>query len=195
MKLYRYNERSEYSQNLCAGIVSFGLLSLYTKTENAEQIGDARFDKEEGLIKTFDGITTSQKLFSNPTRLFCCSTIYDKELKREFGEFVVRITNADRFAFLLAEALKNEPNKMGGLMHQAISYTDDRIDSSDYEFIRSQCFTKPLRYSNQFEYRYAFVEKDKISNTNSQNFKLQNSDRLEVQLSKSEINGLFEQIN
>ena len=125
MELYRYDERSEYSQCLCAGIVSFGLLSLYSNTENAEQIGSARFDKEEGLIKTFDGITTSNKLFSNPTRVFCCSTLYDEELENKFGQFVVRITDADRFGFLLAETLKNESYKMVNLMHRAINYTDD----------------------------------------------------------------------
>lgn len=193
MELYRYDECSEYSQNLCAGIVSFGLISLYTKTENAEQLGDARFDKEEGLIKTFDGITTSDKLFSSPTRVFCCSTIYDKGLEQEFGQFVVRITDADRFAFLLAEELKNESYKMVNLMHQSINYTDN-IDIADYQFIRSQCFTKPERFSHQHEYRYAFVEKDELGSVNAEKVALKNAQRRAVQLPKSELKGLFERI-
>ena len=193
MELYRYDERSEYSQNLCAGIVSFGLLSLYNNTENAEQIGGASFDKEEGLITTFDGITTSDKLFSNPTRVFCCSALYDKELENEFGRFVVRITDADRFAFLLAKALKNESYKMVNLMHQAINYTDD-IDIADYQFIRSQCFTKPQMFSVQHEYRYAFVEKDELGSVSADKIGLQNAKRRSVQLPKSELEGLFERI-
>lgn len=193
MELYRYDEHLEYSQNLCAGIVSFGLLSLYTKTENAEQIGDARFDEEEGLIKTFDGITTSKKIFSNSTRVFCMSTVFDKALEKEFGEFVVRITNADRFSSLIAKALESEFHTMGGLMHQAIKYSDC-IKHTDYKFISSQCFIKPEKFSYQHEYRYAFVEKDEHGFDNAKKLTLQNAQRRAVQLPKSELEDLFERI-
>ena len=74
MELFRYNKRLKYSQDLCAGIVSFSSLSLYSDVENTERLGDARVDKEEGVINTFDGVVKSHKFFANDTKVFCCST-------------------------------------------------------------------------------------------------------------------------
>ena len=177
MELFRYDKRFEYSQDLCAGIVSFGSLSLYNKKEEAEQLGSARFDEKEGCVETFDGVVTSHKLFANDTKVFCCSTMQAQHLEGEFGKHVVRITDAHKFAFLLSNALENQYFKMGSLMHYLVDYTDESIPLADNQFIRSQCFTKPKRFSNQYEYRYAFVEKDELSTETTQVIEKQNPAR------------------
>ena len=192
MELFRYDERFEYSQDLCAGIVSFGSLSLYNDVENVERLGDARIDDEEGIINTFDGVITSHKIFATHTRVFCCSTMQAQHLEVEFGKHVVRITDAHKFAFLLSNALENQYFKMGSLMHHLVDYTDESIPLADYQFIRSQCFTKPKRFSKQYEYRYAFVEKDELSTGTTQVIEKQNPARRAIQLPKYEIKGLFE---
>ncbi len=194
MELFRYDERFEYSQDLCAGIVSFGSLSLYNDVENVERLGDARIDDEEGIINTFDGVITSHKIFATHTRVFCCSTMQAQHLKEEFGKHVVRITDAHKFAFLLSNALENQHFKMGSLMHHLVDYTDESIPLADYQFIRSQCFTKPKRFSNQYEYRYAFVENDEPGTGTTQAIENLNPVRRAIQLPKSEIKGLFEYI-
>lgn len=191
MELFKYVESSKYSQDLCAGIVSFGSLSLYSDVENTERLGDARVDEEEGVINTFDGVVKSHKIFANHTRVFCCSTMQAQHLEGEFGKHVVRITDAHRFAFLLSNALQNQPFKMGSLIHQLVNYTDEPIALADYQFIHSQCFTKPKRFSNQYEYRYAFVEKDELS---IGTIDKKNPARRAIQLPQSEIEGLFEYI-
>ena len=195
MELFRYFQNSEFAEDLCTGIVSFALLSLYTDSENSEQLGSARYDEQEGRVNTLDSFgTTSHKVFSNPTRILCFATKLDQKLEDEFGRYIVRLTDADKFGSLLSKALENQPYKIGDLRHQLVNYTDEPIAAADYEFIHSQCFTKPQKYSNQMEYRYVFVEKDDLSNVISGNSKLPNPLRREIRLPKLELNGLFEQI-
>lgn len=195
MELFRYFQNSEFAEDLCTGIVSFALLSLYTDRENSEQLGSARYDEQEGRVNTLDSFgTTSHKVFSNQTRILCFSTALDPKLEDEFGRFIVRITDADKLGSLLSEALENQPYKTGDLRHQLVNYTDEPIAAADYKFIHSQCFTKPQKYSNQMEYRYVFVEKDDLSNVASGNLTIQNSPRREIRLPKLELNGLLERI-
>jgi hypothetical protein len=150
------------------------------------------FDKAEFAANTYDGVVTSHRLFGNLIRIFCCSTVLSERLKEEFGEFVVRIADANDFGVLLAKAVEHAPFAQIGMQHQSVSYGDEPLCISDYVFVESQLFTKPAGYSYQHEYRYAFVERDDFEERDGQPAKLTNPQRRELVLPAGELNGLLE---
>lgn len=113
-------------------------------------------------------------------------------LKAEFGEFVVRIADANDFGGLLADAVENASFAQIGMQHQSVSYGDEPLCISDYVFVESQLFTKPAGYSYQHEYRYAFVERDELEEGNGQPAMLTNPQRRALTLPAGELNGLLE---
>ena len=195
MELFRYFDKAEFAERFCAGKVAMNSLSSYRDWESAEKMGAARFDRGEGAANTYDGVVTSHRLFGNLIRVFCCSTVLSERLKEEFGEFVVRIADANTFGHLLAQVLKDAPFAHIGLQHQSVSYGDEPICITDYVFVESQLFTKPAGYSYQHEYRYAFVERDELEERDGQSAKLKNPQRRELTLPVGELSGLLERMH
>jgi hypothetical protein len=194
VELYRHFKEPEFAELFVNGVVSMGSLESYKDAERSEEMGAARHDREEGAAITCEGIVTSHKYFGNLVRVFCCSTMRDERLKEEFGEFVVRINDAEVFGLLLAEALEKEAFVLIGMQHQPVSYTDEPICISEYVFVESQSFTKPASYSYQHEYRYAFVERDELGERDGQPAALLNPARREVSLPASGVGGLLERM-
>ena len=194
MELFKYFEAREFAEQFLAGVVSMNSLAAYRDVERAEEMGAARFDREEGAAKTYDGVVTSHKVFGNLIRVFCCSTTLNERLQTEFGNFVVRITDADVFGLLLAGEVEQAPFALKGMQYQPVSYGDEPTCISDYVFVESQLFTKPAGYSYQCEYRYAFVERDELRQREGQLAKLENPLRRELKLPAGELNGLLESL-
>ena len=192
MELFKYFEKREFAEQFVAGVVSMNSLASYRDIEQADEMGAARFDRDEGAAKTYDGVVTSHKVFGNLIRVLCCSTIFDEQLKEEFGEFVVRISDADAFGLLLASEVEHASFTLIGMQYQPVSYGDEPICISDYVFVESQLFTKAAGYSYQHEYRYAFVERDEFEERDGQPAKLTNLQRRELALPAGELNGLLE---
>ena len=193
-QLYRYFDCAEHADQFIAGVVSMGLLDAYRDVNQSEMIGAARFDGQEGSVSTSSGLLVSHKYLGNLIRVVCCSTVLDERLKAEFGGFIVRIEDAQGFGRLLAEALEAKPYVKIGLQHQAVSYGDEPIPISDYEFIESQLFTKPASYSYQHEYRYAFVERDELEGHEGHLAATLNPTRKEVRLPASAVGGLLQRL-
>lgn len=194
MELFKYFEKREFAKQFLAGVVSMNYLASYRDVERAEEMGGARFDREEGTAKTYDGVVTSHKDFGNLIRVLCCSMTLSERLKTEFGEFVVRISDADAFGLLLANSVEDAPFAQIGMQHQSVSYGGEPICISDYVFVESQSFTKPAGYSYQCEYRYAFVERDELRQRDRLPTKLENPLRRELKLPAGELNGLLERL-
>lgn len=192
MELFKYFETREFAEQFLAGVVSMNSLASYRDVERAEEMGAARFDKEEGAAKTYDGVVTSHKVFGNLIRVFCCSTILNERLQSEFGNYVVRITDADAFGLLLADKVEQAPFALIGMQYQPVSYGDEPTCIGDYVFVESQLFTKPAGYSYQCEYRYAFVERDELRKGEGKPAKLENPLRRELSLPAHQLNGLLE---
>lgn len=194
LELFRYFDKVEFAERFLSGEVSMSSLASYRDLESAQELGAARFDGEEGAVKTYDGVVTSHKHFGNTIRVFCCSTVLSDKLKAEFGEFVVRIADANDFGVLLADAVEYATVALIGVQHQSVSYGDEPLCISDYVFVESQLFTKPAGYSYQHEYRYAFVEKDELRERCGEPAKLINPQRRELRLPGGELDGLLEPI-
>ena len=194
MELFNYFDKAEFAERFLSGEVSMNSLASYRDLERAEEMGAARFDREEGTANTNDGVVTSHKLFGNLIRVLCCSTILNEQLKAEFGEFVVRITDANAFGLLIAGVVEHASFTLIGMQYQLVSYGDEPTCISDYVFVESQLFTKPTRYSYQHEYRYAFVERDELQKWEGQPAKLENPPRRELRLPAEELSGLLERM-
>lgn len=194
MELYKYFDKPEFAEQFLAGVVSMNSLASFRDSELGEEMGPARFDEKEGSVDTYDGVATSHKHFGNLIRVLCCSTQLDERLKTEFGQYVVRINDADAFGMLLAEAIKGQAYVQIGVQHQPVSYGDQPLCISDYVFVESQLFTKPSGYAYQREYRYAFVERDELQERVGQPAELLNPSRREVNLPAGGAEGLLDRL-
>ena len=173
MPIYKYISEKYLARFVNNGEVLFSSLSFFQRHEDAT----VRGDPYEGtrVFRPADGLTVTKVRTSETFQLpmafeataqtdhifiFCASMRLDLALAQEFQvDACVEIVDLTAFVSRIRSALSRRPRVKlpKTLLHQAVTYYDRSTPPIvDWALPEKIAFSKPMHYSHQEEYRFAF---------------------------------------
>ncbi|HAX9712205.1 TPA: hypothetical protein JS563_000741 [Serratia marcescens] len=188
-EVYRFFDKEEYANALCNGDIRISTLDICRKYENAEQ-GDAGEGSWTQEIKNLvvdggdprNGALRYAGIYVHPSAvatsigyaradisladayLICTTKKYDPTVfKESFGEYCVKISDAQRFAAIIGKAISELHDGMDiTALYNDVTYLEKRT-GMNYSVPNTHIgFIKPEHpYKEQNEFRFLWLPKDR----------------------------------